>query len=90
MTAQFSVIGSYTLQQVKYTQDTQGREGKTPFRVPRTFGALRIDWQTPAGTPIKGLDMAVGGRFSVGTKGGTIDAQFNTSGYGLMPAMPSQ
>ncbi|WP_337024060.1 MULTISPECIES: TonB-dependent siderophore receptor [unclassified Pantoea] len=86
LTDQFSLIGSYTLQQVKYTQDTQGREGKTPLRVPRTFGALWLDWQAPAGTPVEGLGMAVGGRFSGGTKGGTMDNQFNTGGYGLMDA----
>lgn len=86
LTEQFSVIGSYTLQQVKYTQDTQGREGKTPLRVPRTFGALWLDWQAPAGTEVEGLGVAVGGRFSGGTKGGTMDNQFNTGGYGLMDA----
>ncbi|HDH0768833.1 TPA: TonB-dependent receptor [Klebsiella pneumoniae] len=70
LTEQFSVIGSYTLQQVKYTQDTQGREGKTPLHVLRTFGALWLDWQAPAGTEVKGLGVAVGGVSAAAPKEG--------------------
>ena len=86
LTDQFSVIASYTLQDVEYRKDTPEREGKRPPRVPRTFGSLWVDWQAPDASPVSGLGAAVGGRFSGGTKGGTMEHQVDTGGYGLVDA----
>lgn len=87
LSEQLSLIGSYTLQNVEYVQGSDDRVGKTPLRVPRSFGSLWVDWQAPAGSSAEGLGAGLGGRFSDGTKGGTLNDPFPTGGYGVMDAM---
>lgn len=84
---QFSVIGSMTWQDVKYVQDSDRNViGKTPLRIPTRFGSLWLNWEAPTKSLVAGLGAGVGGRFSNGTKGGTMDEQFDTAGYGVMDA----
>ncbi|WP_205297255.1 TonB-dependent siderophore receptor [Candidatus Pantoea multigeneris] len=87
LTDQFSIIGSMTWQNVQYVQDSDRAViGKTPLRIPTRFGSLWINWEAPETSVVAGLGAGVGGRFSNGTKGGTMDNQFNTAGYGVMDA----
>ena len=87
LSEQFSVIGAMTWQDVKYVQDSdRNNVGKTPLRIPTRFGALWLNWDAPASTVLAGLGGGVGGRFSNGTKGGSIEDQFNTAGYGIVDA----
>lgn len=87
LTEQFSIIGSMTWQDVQYVQDSDPAViGRTPLRIPTRFGSLWVNWEAPATSVVAGLGAGVGGRFSNGTKGGTMDDQFNTAGYGVMDA----
>lgn len=87
LSQQFSVIGAYTWQNVEYTQDSVAANiGKTPLRIPTHFGSLWVNWEAPASVTVSGLGAGLGGRFSNGTKGGTMDNQFNTAGYGVVDA----
>ncbi|EBH1935572.1 TonB-dependent siderophore receptor [Salmonella enterica] len=86
LTEQFSLIGSYTLQDVKYIKDNDGWKGKTPIMIPRSYGGLWVDWEAPDNSVVNGLGIALGGRFSGGTKGGNAKEEFDTGGYGVMDA----
>lgn len=84
---QFSIIGAMTWQNVKYVQESNPDNiGKTPLRIPTRFGSLWLNWEAPAASAIAGLGGGIGGRFSNGTKGGSMDDQFSTAGYGVMDA----
>lgn len=87
VTEQFSVIGAMTWQDVEYTQySDRDVVGRRPLRIPSRYGSLWVNWQAPEGTAVSGLGAGVGGRFSNGTKGGTMENQFSTAGYGVMDA----
>ncbi|WP_297200342.1 TonB-dependent siderophore receptor [uncultured Pluralibacter sp.] len=84
---QFSVVGAMTWQDVEYTQYSE-REvvGRRPLRIPSRYGSVWVDWQAPEGIAVSGLGAGVGGRFTNGSKGGTMENQFSTAGYGVMDA----
>ena len=87
ITRQFSVIGAMTWQDVEYTQySNRDVVGRRPMRIPSRFGSLWVNWQAPEGITVSGLGAGIGGRFSNGTKGGTVENQFSTAGYGVMDA----
>ncbi|MRT24906.1 TonB-dependent siderophore receptor [Enterobacteriaceae bacterium RIT697] len=87
VTDQISVIGAMTWQDVQYVQDSDPTViGRTPLRIPTRFGSLWVNWEAPDISAVAGLGAGVGGRFSNGTKGGTMDNQFDTAGYGVMDA----
>lgn len=87
VTDQFSIIGSMTWQDVQYVQNSDATVvGRTPLRIPTRFGSLWVNWEAPEASMLAGFGAGVGGRFSNGTKGGTMDNQFNTAGYGVMDA----
>lgn len=87
LTEQFSIIGSMTWQNVEYTQDSnRDVVGRTPLRIPTRFGSLWVNWEAPESSFASGFGAGVGGRFSNGTKGGTMENQFSTAGYGVMDA----
>jgi iron complex outermembrane receptor protein len=87
VTDEFSIIGAMTWQDVQYVQDSDPDViGRTPLRIPTRFGSLWVNWDAPQTSVVSGLGAGVGGRFSNGTKGGTMENQFNTAGYGVMDA----
>ena len=87
LTDQFSVIGAMTWQDVEYTQNSnRDVVGRTPLRIPTRFGSLWINWEALQSSFASGFGAGVGGRFSNGTKGGTMENQFSTAGYGVMDA----
>nr|WP_255567238.1 TonB-dependent receptor [Erwinia sp. S38] len=87
LSEQFSVIGAMTWQDVQYVQDSNPDVvGRKPLRVPGRFGSLWLNWQAAEASAVAGLGAGIGGRFSNGTKGGTMENQFDTAGYGVIDA----
>jgi iron complex outermembrane receptor protein len=88
LTEQFSFIGAYTWQDVRYTRDNSGLVGKTPLRVPNHIASAWLSWDAPQGT-FFGLGAGVGIRYNGGTYGGTMAQQFQTASFTLVDAMLS-
>lgn len=83
----FSLIGSYTWNDVEVTQSERGTKGNTPFRTPEHMASLWADYLLQGG-PLDGLRLGAGTRY-VGSTYGDAQNSFKVDSYVLVDAMVS-
>ncbi len=82
----FNVIASVSRNDVKYTKDNDGREGRHPANRPPVTAALWLNYTLLGDTPLAGLGAGIGARYVRGNYGDDYDGAFQIPSYTVYDA----
>ncbi|WP_339070482.1 TonB-dependent siderophore receptor [Pseudomonas idahonensis] len=80
------VIASASRNDVKYTKDNDGREGRHPAGMPPLTASLWLNYTILGDTPLAGLGAGVGTRYVKGSYGTDYDGAFQIPSYTVYDA----
>ncbi len=84
LTNNLGIIASFSRNDVKYTKDNDGREGRHPAGTPPMTAAVWLDYTLGGDTVLAGLGAGIGARYSRGSDGtDTADNHFTIPSYTL-------
>jgi len=83
------VIASVSRNDVKYTKDNDGREGRHPASSPPLTAALWLDYTFTGVTPLVGLKAGVGARYVRSSYGTDYEGAFQIPSYTVYDGMVS-
>ncbi|MGF6593935.1 iron complex outermembrane receptor protein [Pseudomonas sp. 2835] len=90
LTDNLGLIASVSRNDVVYTKDNDGREGRHPSGTPPMTAALWLDYHFTGDTPVAGLGMGLGARYVRGSDGTDFaDGHFSIPSYTVYDAMLS-
>jgi len=84
VTQNFDVIASFSRNDIKYTEDNDGRKGRHPAGTPPMTAAVWLDYTFSGNTALAGLGAGIGARYNRGSDGtDTADDHFTIPSYTL-------
>ncbi|HGP0131029.1 TPA: TonB-dependent siderophore receptor [Pseudomonas aeruginosa] len=84
LTNNLGIIASFSRNDVKYTKDNDGREGRHPAGTPPMTAAVWLDYTLGGDTVLAGLGAGIGARYTRGSDGtDTADNHFTIPSYTL-------
>ncbi|MNI48849.1 Ferrichrome-iron receptor precursor [compost metagenome] len=81
-----SVIASASRNDIKYTKDNDGREGRHPAGNPPLTAALWVNYMVRGDTPLAGVGAGVGARYARSNYGDDYEGSFQIPSYTVYDA----